>query len=229
MPPSTPTPETPPRLVRPTAGANDSDSPRPLYPVARLIKGAVVEAEQERTKARQLLEQALAEAQRITEEAKAQAEIELSDAREKGYREGFLLYHQLIDAAQQQVSGLTERFTTEVTSIAFRVAREVLDVEFTARPERIMQVVTAAVDHLRSRFPQRILVHLHPLDFDFVQSHKDAFAGLVPPDIQFSLVKDSDLQRYEVLLETEMGHYDFSVESQLEEIRKVLGEERRRD
>jgi flagellar assembly protein FliH len=211
---------TPSRLVRP----NEEIQVRPLYPVARLIKGAVLEAEQERTKARDLLEQALAEAQRITEEAKAQAEAELATARDKGYREGFLLYHALIDRAQQQVDGLTQKFTSEVTSIAFRVAREVLDVEFAARPERIMQVVTTAVDHLRSRFPQRILVHLHPADFDYVQQHKEDFAGLVPADIQFSLVKDSELQRNEVVLETEMGHYDFSVESQLKEIRKVLGE-----
>lgn len=196
--------------------------PQPLYPVARLIKGAVLEAEDLRTQARKLLQNAETEAQRLVHEAKEQAQQELSDARQRGFDEGFAKFHELVLQASKKVDAMSAQFGGEVTSAAFRLASEILDSELKSDPQRIIQVIGGGLEHLRSRFPKRVAVHLHPEDFDLVESNKSAFTGIVADDVQFGFVKDSDIQRHQVIMETEMGHYDFSVETQLEELRRVI-------
>lgn len=196
--------------------------PKPLYPVARLIKGAVLEAEELRTQARQLLQDAEAEAQRLVREANDQAQKELADARQRGFDKGFAKFHELIRQASNKVDAMSAQFGGEVTSAAFRLASEILDAELKSDPQRIIQVIATGLEHLRSRFPKRVAVHLHPDDFDLVETNKAAFTGIVSDDVQFGFVKDSDIKRHQVIMETEMGHYDFSVESQLEELRRVI-------
>ncbi|MEX2215517.1 MAG: FliH/SctL family protein [Phycisphaeraceae bacterium] len=208
---------TSPRLIH----AADADI-RPLYPVARLIKGAVLEAEQQRMQARELLQQAMAEAKRLVNEATAQAEAVLNEARDQGHEEGFRKFRGLIERAAADVDLFGRKFADEVTRIAFRVAREVLNVEFAVQPHRIVDLVKSAIHHIRSRYPQRIVVHLHPDDYSIVAAATEQFAGALSPETQFSLVQDADLKQRSVLLETEMGHYDFGMETQMAEIAKVL-------
>ncbi len=194
----------------------------PYYPVARLIKGAVLEAEDYRAEARQLLESAKAEAERIVHEAKEQAQQELTDARQRGFDEGHGQFSRLIDRLSTQTEQMADRFGAEVTEAAFRVAREILAVELEQNPQSIIQVINTGLHDLRSRLPKRVTVHLHPEDFDLVASHKSEFAGIMPDGAQFGFVKDTNVRRHDVLIETEMGHYDFSVESQLAELRRVI-------
>ena len=205
------------RIIR----AADADV-KPLYPVARLVKGAVLEAEQHRMQARELLQQAMAESKRLVAEAHEQADGVLKEAREKGREDAYKEFRALIDKATADIDLFGRKFADEVTRIAFRVAREVLNVEFSTQPQRIVDLVRSAINHIRTRYPQRVIVHLHPEDYANVVAAKDQFEGALPPDTQFSLVQDSDLKPRDVVLETEMGHYDFGMESQIAEIAKVL-------
>ena len=200
----------------------DQADVKPLYPVARLIKGAVLDAEDMKSQAKQLLQDAEKEAQRLVSEAKQQAQQELTDARQRGFDEGYAKFQQLNQQAEVQVTQLATKFSQEVTTAAFRLAREILDAELQQDPQRIIKVIESGLEHLRSRFPKRVSVHLHPEDFELVESNKTAFAGVVSEDVQFGFVKDTEVSRHHVIMETEMGHYDFSVESQLEELRKVI-------
>lgn len=189
----------------------DAAALRPLYPTARLIKGAVFEADQLRSDAEQIKLQAQRDAEKLRE-----------DAIEAGRRDGAERFVGLIDAATNQSQQQGVEFADQVMTVALRVAREILDVEFVAKPERITELIKNALEQIRDRFPKRIVVHLHPEDYALVAGSEAEFAGLTPDDASFGFVQDDQVARHGVQLETEMGHYDFSVSQQLDRLREQL-------
>lgn len=198
---------------------------KPLYPIGRLRKKASLEAEQFLDQARAVLERANNEAEQIIAQARAQAEQELEQARRRGEAEGAEALLAAASSAREQVQQLHERFNEEVTGAAFRVAREVLEVEFVTRTDQVAKLIGQALDHVRSRMPQRVSVHLHPSDLAMVSGHREALAERLPGSVGLDLVADESLEPRDVVIETELGHYGFGVDSQLAELRRLVEQE----
>lgn len=217
MPETNDTPAVPARLVKADAAA-----PKPLYPAARLIKGAVLEAKEAKAEADRVLAEARAEAKQLRDEAKEESDALRAQARQEGILEGTATFVDMLQNAGDEVDQLFVNYPSEVTKTAFRLAQEVLAVEFELNPQRIIDLVHGAVDHVRTKFPNRVLVHLHPDDFDLVESQRDKFTGLLADEVKFGFVKNAEFSRGDVQIETELGHYDFGVQSQLELLRQDI-------
>jgi flagellar biosynthesis/type III secretory pathway protein FliH len=153
--------------------------PEPLYPAARLLRGATIEAEATLVAAKQTL----ADAERKRRE---------------------------------------QEFRDEVTNAAFKIARHVLEVEFHHKQDHVRQLVEGAIEEVRTRAPSRVCVNLHPDDHEIVVAHRDELQQLLSRDVQFDLVRNVDLAPRSILIETEMGHYDFGIDSQLESLRDAV-------
>jgi len=195
---------------------------QPLYPATRLVKGAVLEAQEMHTEAQRVMDHARTLAEGIRDQAATEVQLALEQARQKGAAEGAAEFAALIRAAEAGVEQLSQTFAEQVTRVAFRLAEGVLHAEFKQHPERLVDLVKGAVRHVKDRMPQRVLVHLHPDDFDLIEEHREAFDGLLADDVSFGFVKNDNLAEHDVQIETELGHYDFSVSSQLEQIRERL-------
>ncbi|MEM7624463.1 MAG: FliH/SctL family protein [Planctomycetota bacterium] len=189
----------------------DPSALHPIFPTARLVKGAVLEADQLRQEAEALEAQAQADAERLRAEAV-----------EAGRREGAERFVGLIDAATMRGQEQGVEFADQVMTVALRVARAVIDVEFATKPERITDLIKTALAQVRDRSPKRVVAHLHPEDYALVAGRESEFAGLTPDDAAFGFVQDTDVPRHGVQLETELGHYDFAVEQQLDRLREQL-------
>ena len=111
-----------------------------------------------------------------------------------------------------------------MTKSAFKIARWILETEFKTKPQRVMGLVEAAIEDVRTRFPSRVCVHLHPDDHEMVSKEREQLQRLMPRDVQFDLVSNVELTRCSVIVETEMGHYDFGIESQLRAIQEAIDE-----
>lgn len=189
----------------------DPSTLEPVFPTARLLKGAVLEAEHIKQETVELKEQAQAKAKQLW-----------ADAVDRGKQEGAERFVGLIDAAAQHSQQQADRFPEEVTAVALKIARAVLDVEFAAKPERITDLIKTALNQVRDRFPKRIVAHLHPDDYALVAGSEAEFGGLVADDAAFGFVQDTEVPRHGVQLETELGHYDFAVGEQLDRLKEQL-------
>ncbi|MCS7315022.1 MAG: FliH/SctL family protein [Bryobacterales bacterium] len=164
------------------------------------------------------------------EEARREAAVGQQQAFEAGYRkgaeEGFqqassqlkpLLegLGQTLKEWQQARRRLRREAERDLVQLAIAIARRILHRELQVDPEALLGLVKAALERLEGREVDRIRVH--PADAGLVSSYLEQ-AGLR----QVRLIADPQLARGSLLLETEQGTLDASVETQLEEIRYGL-------
>lgn len=198
------------------------DRLEPLYPATRLFKHAVVDAARQREEAAKLLADARAQAEQLLDQARREAEQLRHSAAGQAREQAMQQLAPLLVQAAQQVEAVSRSAVEEITQLAFRIAREVIDVEFAVQPQRIAELAQRAIEHVRTRFPQRVLVHVHPDDLSVLQAERERFAALVPRDLKLKFVADADLTPHALQVETELGHYAFSFEHELEQLREQM-------
>jgi flagellar biosynthesis/type III secretory pathway protein FliH len=193
---------------------------QPLYPVSRLLKGAVTDAEQSAAEARRQRETAIAEAAAVRKSAKDEADSVRKEAFEYGAKQAAAEFAELLKKLDAEIEAMKKRFATDVQRVAFRFAKAIIDVEFQARPERLVQLVAKVIQP--ARLYHRVKIHLHPDDVERVKADQAqlvkhlAFAR----DIQFTPA--DDLPPHGVRVETEMGSYDGNVDTQIRRLQEHL-------
>jgi flagellar biosynthesis/type III secretory pathway protein FliH len=158
----------------------------PLYPAARLIKGAVLDAEA--TRAAVLRDAGGAAA--AGRGAAATGEKDLAA---------------LVAALREETTRLQEEVHRELPRAALSLARRVLDVEFALRPERVVDLVRATMRGARTA--ERLAVHLHPHDLPLVERARDSLSAEAPYASEIRFLSDPELPRHSIRIETEMGKY----------------------
>src|SRR5437899_2790922 len=126
-PPPKPAATAPPRAARVLRGADARV--QPLYPAARLLKGAVLEAERRLAEAKRLRDQATAEAAAIRQAAIDEADAVRRKAFEHGAQEAADQMAKLLEKLDTEIGRLQERFAADVQQVAFRLAKVILNVE----------------------------------------------------------------------------------------------------
>lgn len=196
------------------------DRIEPLYPTARLVKQGVLQSERILEQARQALQQAQAEAQQI----RAQAETDVEKVRQTGIDQArqaaAVEFAKRLQRVDDQVQQLRGQFAQEVQRVALRLARQILDVEFQVRPERIVDLVGRVLSHARQH--KQISVHLHPDYLQTVSAQEKQLLEPLPLATSIGFVCDPELPMTGVRIETEMGVYDGSIDTQMQRLSEHL-------
>ena len=100
----------------------------------------------------------------------------------------------------------------DLVRLATVIARRILHRELTVDPESLLGIVSAALERVHAREIVRISVY--PRDAPVLEKY---LASLGLPN-RIEVVPDPALERGAVILETERGNLDGSIETQLEEI-----------
>jgi flagellar biosynthesis/type III secretory pathway protein FliH len=209
----------------------DQATLEPFYPASRLLKSAVLEAderlamaqqaqEQAREEAEQMLERTREQAKDLMEQARQEADQIRQQAREKGGAEAAAEFGQILGNAQAEVQSLRSVFPREALNAAFQIAQVILDVEFRLKPERIVPLIADVLKQARSY--DQLTVSLHPTDLPVVQKHLPELVANLRFAEQLKLVADESVARFGVRVETEMGYYNTTIESRLQRIRDQL-------
>ncbi|HEY8668237.1 MAG TPA: FliH/SctL family protein [Tepidisphaeraceae bacterium] len=192
----------------------------PLYPSTRLLKGAVVEAEQSVAEAHKTRDLAVSEAAAIRQAAMDEANAVRQNAFENGARDAAAEFGQMLENFEGEIDKLKARFAVDVQKVAFRFAKAILDVEFVAKPDRVADLVATVLKP--ARMYNQVTVHLHPDDVERVRKFhaqlvkRMAFAH----EIKFSA--DDQLPLHGVRVETEMGSYDGNIDTQIRRLQNHL-------
>ena len=205
-----------PRLVRQPA----HEHVEPLFPTARLLKPAALEAQEMLDRAHQTLEDARDQARQIVDQAQADAQSVRQIGINQARQEAATQFVERLQSLDNQAQALRQRFAQDVTHTALRLARKILHVEFRLDPDRIVDLVRQVLRHAKSY--QQISVHLHPDHLESVAAHEKPLLEQLPLANTIAFVPDPQLPKTGVRVETEMGAYDGSIDSQMDQLEKQL-------
>jgi flagellar assembly protein FliH len=173
----------------------------------------------------------------LIEGAWAQAEQIRDDARRAGYADGHAAgiaqargevesALAALSAALGAFAALRDELTTtlehDATELAFRLCEQVLAGTLDVQPERVIGVARNALRRVSDR--RRVVLLVNPGDLDLISGAitdlKGELGGIEHCDVQ----SDRRIDRGGVILRTEAGEIDVSIDAQLERAREIVAE-----
>lgn len=172
-------------------------------------------------RARAILDEAEAAADALLEEAREEVRRFVREAGEAGQQEGFGEAVHL----REQIAGLEQRMVKEiegeVVRAALRVASELLEAELAHRPEAVVDIVATALQTARDA--RDVFLRVNPQDAKVLRQHKSRLIDALGRARDVDVREDRKVRPGGVLIQTESGVIDAQLETQLEEITRVLG------
>lgn len=178
--------------------------------------------------------EARADARRVVEEARnaaaearaaAQAEVEAirSAAERLGREAGRAEAAALLVRAAADRDRLLASLSHEVAGVAVSVARRILGDALAVEPGRVIDLAARALEAVRDR--AAVAVRVSPADAARIRGAEPRLAALLARAPGLVLREDAALAPGTVVVETEAGRVDASVEAQLGALAHALGEE----
>lgn len=165
---------------------------------------------------RQVKEKSLLIEKEAYEKGFAQGE---KDGLELGRKRLETMVHQfeqvLLDIRRQR-EALYKEFEREMLELVFSISKKVIHHELTLQEGLVQKTLEEAFQNVVDR--KRIIVHLHPADYQFLLNHSDRFPFIRGQTEGIRVVEDPSISRGGCLLETSFGEVDATIEGQFAEI-----------
>jgi len=165
----------------------------------------------------------------------AEAELLRDTAVEEGYAQGFATgraeglarmadgisaVEALVGALAGELESLPEALSAETGAIALEVAARVVRAELTVHPERVLDVVRAAIRRATDR--QRLTVHVNPDDLDLVREAGGEMLGRIGGIGRLDVVDDPRIPAGGCIVETAAGDVDARLQTQMARMMEAL-------
>jgi type III secretion protein L len=171
--------------------------------------------------ARAVIDDAALQAQARVQEARAEAAMLLEEAVEQGAAEGTSQAQHM----REELAGLETRMLKEVEAevvrASVRVAAELLAAEMHQREDAVVDVACAAL--AAAKQARDINLRANPRDTAILRTHKPRLVSVLARAKDLEIREDRRVKPGGVLIETESGVIDAQLETQLEELARVLG------
>lgn len=168
----------------------------------------------------------LAEAERGKQKQLDDARAEVARWIEAAQAEGGEEGQNQAQHMRDEIAGLEARMLKEVESevvrTAVKVAAELLAAELHLREDAIVDVAATAL--MAARTAKDINLRVNPRDAAALRAAKDRLVSNLTRAKDLEIREDRRVRQGGVLIETEAGVIDAQLETQLEEIGRVLGE-----
>ncbi len=192
--------------------------------------------ENARAEADAVIARAQEEAEHILEQARVQAEAEksqvLGDARQQGYNEGLVKAQahegameqeylektrSLEEAYEKQLDTLEPRFVDTITGIY----EHIFQIELSSYREILTFLISSVLHKLDGS--RSFIIHVSREDYAYVSMQKkQMLAGVVSGNCEVDVVEDLTLGKNDCMIETEGGIFDCGLGTQLSELRRRL-------
>lgn len=167
----------------------------------------------------------LAEAERgrqlMLDAARAEVERLIEEATAEGGEEGNAQAQHMRDEITGLLARMLKEVESEVVRTAVKVAHEILLAEFAQRDDAVVDVAATALMAVKNA--RDINLRVHPRDAGALRSSKERLVSNLTRAKDFEIREDRRVKPGGVLIETEAGVIDAQLETQLEEIARVLG------
>lgn len=172
-----------------------------------------------------------AEARAIVAEAELLRDQAVGAGYAEGYEEGrrealeqmrgsLAAVDALVRAMASEVEALPEALAAETTAIALEVAARVVRAELTVHPERVCDVVRAAIRRAADR--ERLVVLVNPADLAVVREAGEGLMSLTGGVGRLEVVDDPRIPPGGCIVETPGGDVDARLQSQMARMMEAL-------
>jgi type III secretion protein L len=172
------------------------------------------------TDADAMIEEAERNAREIVDNARAEVQDMIAAAKSEGESEGTSQAQHM----REEIAGLLERMLKEVEGevvrTAMRVARDVLGAELQMREDAVVDVAMTALQAAKTA--RDINLRTAPRDADALRKHKQRLVSVLTRAKDLEIREDKRVKPGGVLIETESGVVDAQLDTQLEELERVL-------
>ncbi len=162
------------------------------------------------------------EARALVESARAQAEAIRARAAAEGREEGLASATEVMARAALERQDLLASSEPQLLDLAFAVAQRILTRVVERDRDAVVDIASRALEAVRQRIDVRLRVHP-----DDLASLRDAEPRLIERLVRapcIALLGDSSIGRGGVVVETEAGTVDARLATQLEGLRRALGD-----
>jgi type III secretion protein L len=228
---------------RPAAGESNYEQSVAKTPAeAAVIKGTVYDASAEARRiierARQQAAQIIADAQPEIEAQKAELDEErnriaqeraaivderrarLEEAREEGYKEGFAKVNEIIYDLTEKKREVLSQAEADMIRLSIRVAARIIGRELRQHPDTIADIVTQAIQTVRSQ--TKITIRVNPDDLEHLVKGREQLLNRVGQSKIIDFQSDPKVQPGGCIIESEAGIVNAQLKTQLEVMEKVL-------
>lgn len=158
-------------------------------------------------------------------------------AQQTGYQQGFeqgkqdslqqyskMISHanKIIEQANIDVRKKIEQSDEIILQIAMHAAEKILHQTLEEDAHKFVGIVKAAMNYVK-KYPS-IAVYTSPNDYAYLLEHQEELKEILQGQSELSIYPDSDLDSYQVYIESPVGRLEASVDTQLEEIRNHLAQ-----
>lgn len=202
---------------------------RAAVAAAREEAAAIIAAARQEAEA--IKKAALEDRERVLAEGRAAGE-------EQGYREGLARAHQEGEAIRREAAAIREEARRvlqearqayqetitaaegDIIDLALTIAARVIGQEVEEKPGVVMDMARQAIRQVAEG--QHYIIYASPEAAAIIRQHRDELLAETAPGARLQVVADPGFQAGGCRIETENGFIDASVDTQLEEVKKIL-------
>ena len=203
----------------------------------RLLEEARLQIEGERAQFEAFQQTQLASIEQLKvvwQEEKLQLEQQAyEDAFSKGFEEGMQkassqmadsikVTNEIMDLARINADKYLVEQEQVILDLAIKCAGKIIGYELDVNEEAFVSVIKRALKEVREL--QNIKVYISYEHYPLVSNYRDELAELFPPDVQFLIFVNEDLQDEQCYIESNHGRVIVSIDEQLHELRLKLSE-----
>lgn len=234
------------RLVPPPEAAAPGDQADAANPAAAKAEAATAEARAQVAAAREEAAAILARARQEAEEIKARALAEREQAlaagraagQEQGYQEGLARAEEEAAAIRREADNLREEARQVLAEaqrsyqetiaaaegatidLALTIAARVVGRAVELRPDLVLEIARPAIRQVAEG--QHYLIYAAPAAAAVIREHRQELLAEAAPGARLQVLADPGFKAGGCRIETENGFVDASVDTQLEEVKKIL-------
>ncbi|WP_312470801.1 FliH/SctL family protein [Neobacillus sp.] len=159
------------------------------------------------------------------EEGLATGKLEARTQIQQEYQEKLEQVQYLLQAAYEQKDAIiseAEPFLLELSTV---IASQIVKQELESRPDQFVELIKLHI--LRFKEKESITVCVHPDDFDFIQSQRIHLIAVVNGETEIKVIPDHSVSPKGCIIRTAYGSVDARIDTQIEEIKRVILEARR--
>jgi flagellar assembly protein FliH len=216
--------------------------------VDKIIQDAQLKAQEIILKAKQTVNAMINDAEEKMglwwEENEKKLEILTQEARENGFQEGIIsgkkeveekVYQEykekigqvqdLLENAYKQKESIILEAEPFLLELSNAIASQIIKQELESYPDKFVELIKQHI--LRFKEKDFITICVHPMDFEYIQSQRSHLLAVVNGETEIKIVPDHSVTEKGCIIRTAYGSVDARIDTQIEEIKKVIQDARR--
>lgn len=152
-------------------------------------------------------------------------ELEARQQVEQEYQDKLAQVEHLLEQAYEQKEEIVSEAEPFLLELSTVIAEQIIKQELSEHPGKFVELIKQHI--LRFKEKEYITVCVHPDDFDFIQSQRSLLIAVVNGETEFKIIPDHSVSPKGCIIRTAYGSVDARIDTQIEEIKKVILEARR--